>query len=44
MTSVFNPLPNNKFLDRLKLKLIADDKLNAIGNFQLFCVENIVGK
>ena len=47
MTSImFNPLPNDNFLDWSKLKEFADDKLNVIeiSNFFLKRKENIVGK
>ena len=42
----FNSLPNDKILDRSKLKGFTDDKLNMIQNqkFVLGRVENIVGK
>ena len=41
-----NPLPNDKFLDRSKLKDLADDKMNVTEElkFVLGRVENIVGK
>ena len=41
-----NSLPNDKFLDRSKLKSFADDKINMIEKlkFVLGRVENIVGK
>ena len=45
-TSVFNSLPNDKFLDLLKLKAFADDKINLNENFNFVLgrIENIVGK
>ena len=41
-----NSLPNNKILDRFKLKAFADNKINAteIWKFVLGRAENIVGK
>ena len=43
---MFNPTPDNKSLDRSKLKTFADDKINVTGKhrFILGKVENIVGK
>ena len=42
----FNPLPNNKILDKSKLKAFADDKIefDEIMIFVFDRVENIVGK
>ena len=44
--TVFNSLPNKKFLDSSKLKAFADDKLNLAKKlkFGLGRVENILGK
>ena len=44
--SVFNSLPNDKILDRLKFKAIADNKTNVSKKlkFVLGRVEDIVGK
>ena len=41
-----NSLPNNKFLDRSKLKAFADNKLNLPEKIEICLgkVENIVGK
>ena len=43
---MFNPFPNNKIFDRIKLKAFADDKLNitkmTISSFDR--VENTLGK
>ena len=41
-----NSLPNVKFLDRFKLKALADDKINVTEQlkFVLGRVENIMGK
>ena len=41
-----NPLPNVKFLDRSKLKSLADDRINVTEKlkFVLGRVENIMGK
>ena len=36
---MFNPLPNDKILDRSKFKAFADDKIYVMGR-----VENIMGK
>ena len=43
---LFNRLPNNKILDRSKLKVFADDKINTSEKlkFVLRKVESIVGK
>ena len=43
---VFNSLPNDKFLDRTKLKAFADDKFNVAKMTISVCgrLENIVGK
>ena len=43
---VVNPLPNNKILDRSKLKALAGDKITVIQKlkFGMGRVENIVGK
>ena len=43
---MFNPSPNNKFLDCSKLKAFADQKLNLANKIKLVLgrVENIVGK
>ena len=42
----FNPLPNDKFLDKTKLKAVADDKLNVDLMTISLCdrVESTVGK
>ena len=42
----FNPLPDNKNLDRSKLKACADNKMNANLKFKFVLgrVENISGK
>ena len=44
--SFINPLPNNKILDWLNLKAIADDKINVIEKLKCVkrWVENIVEK
>ena len=41
-----NSLPNDKILDRSKLKTFADDKINVTENLKFVFerVENIVGK
>ena len=46
MILVFNSLPNNKCLDRSKLKTLADNKINFNKQmkFVLGRVENIMGK
>ena len=46
MLFTINPLPNDNFSDRSKLKAFADDKINVTYNLKLFLgwVENIVGK
>ena len=43
---MFNPLPNDKYLDWSKLEAFADDKINVTlkQKFFLGLVENIVGK
>ena len=43
---MFNSLPNDKILDRSKLKLFADDKINFVEKLKpvLGWVENIVRK
>ena len=43
---MFNPLPNDKFLDLSKLKTFADNKINANEKMKFVSgrVENIVGK
>ena len=46
MLICFNPLPNVKFLDRSKLKSLADDRISVTEKlkFVLGRVENIMGK
>ena len=46
LSTSFNPVPNNNFLDWSKLKELADGKINVTKNskFVLGRVENIVGK
>ena len=43
---MFNPVPNNKFLDWSKLKAFADNKINVTQKlkFDLGRVENVLGK
>ena len=45
-SALFNSLPNDNFLDRSKLKGLADDKINVSEKlkFILGMIENIVGK
>ena len=44
--SYFNSLPNDKILDRSKLKALADDKINVAQKlkFVSWMVEDILGK
>ena len=46
MAETFNSLPNDTFLDRSKLKVFADDKINVTEKLKIVLgrVENIVGK
>ena len=43
---LFNPLPNDKFIDWSKLKALADSRINVTEKvqFDLGMVENIMGK
>ena len=45
-SGMFNSLPNDKILNRTKLKAFADDKINVIKKLKIVLglVENIVGK
>ena len=44
--ALFNPFPNNKFLDSSKLKEFAEDNFKLDENGRTFskCIENTVGK
>ena len=46
LSELIKPFPNNKILDRSKLKALADDKIKVLKMiiFVLDRVENIVGK
>ena len=46
MMSTLNPLPDNKILDRSKVKQSADDNFKFDENSRKFCkrLENTVGK